>query len=592
MLHPEHRRHHLQGVIDRLAGRDEVRGHHLRVDIGLTRIDRTDLDAGHLGSFRVVPAQGQGQHVLETGQPIATAAKALDDRRVGKRANDHPTRFPSAEEHRFHTLEVGLGHRALHADRLGLRQRRAGSGEDRPAPRHFLHGNVHPGPPPGELARVRFGRERLGLLQPPRELQVGKDRGQRWALRSIAGVRVSSRGTHPRLGQSLALRQGGRTRAVRQRARRGIFDDVGESGVWAFDRNGTGRERAAVGTKNTLRRIKNVANRVENRSDNQVRRDIPMAAETQASSGRRLRRTRWRSLLGLGLLGTVLTLVGLSVGPGGLDLSELFARGQGYSDDDWRQIDEIKKLGGETHILERTPPFLGVFGGHGLLTVSFHGQAMDDAALARFVRRYGERVSRLYLSNTGITDASLRHLAGLSHLRDLELGNSVDPSLNVRSVSLGTNDPLRRPVTTAPLNTVTDAGLVHLKGLTRLQSLNLNGLPVTDAGLDAVKDLPNLGGLYLDSTRVRGPGLGRLKSLPGLAVLYLDRSSVTDDGLRHLKGASNLQVLSLAGVPLTGQGLTHLKALPKLHQLGVNGCGISSEDLNEFTVTCPVLKPE
>ena len=36
---------------------------------------------------------------------------------------------------------------------------------------------------------------------------------------------------------------------------------------------------------------------------------------------------------------------------------------------------------------------------------------------------------------------------------------------------------------------ITDAGLVHLKGLTTLQQLNLNGTKVTDAGVVEVPDL-------------------------------------------------------------------------------------------------------
>jgi hypothetical protein len=306
-----------------------------------------------------------------------------------------------------------------------------------------------------------------------------------------------------------------------------------------------------------------------------------VVAEIQAPLQRPSRRRRWRSLLALSLLATVLTFVGLALSPGGLQLlTEPFSSRQGLlSDADLRQIDEIKKLGGEAHILEWTPRFLGLFGGHGLLTISFHGKSFDDAALAQFVRTYGDRVSRLYLSNTGLTDAGLRHLAGLPYLQYLAIGN-IDLPRHVR------------PGTTLPLNTVTDAGLVHLKGLTSLRDLNLGGLPVTDVGLDTVKDLPNLGALYLDRTRVLGPGLGRLKSLPGLAVLYLDGSAVTDGGLSHLKGAKNLQFLSLAGIPLTGRGLTHLKTLPKLNRLDINGCGLGFEDLSDFQVARPAVKLE
>ena len=39
---------------------------------------------------------------------------------------------------------------------------------------------------------------------------------------------------------------------------------------------------------------------------------------------------------------------------------------------------------------------------------------------------------------------------------------------------------------------ITDAGLVHLKGMTNLQSLDLGGTKITDAGVaDLKKALPN-----------------------------------------------------------------------------------------------------
>ena len=56
----------------------EVRGHDARVDVEVGRIDPTDLDAGRGGRLGIVAAQGQGQDVLEPGQPIAAAAEALD----------------------------------------------------------------------------------------------------------------------------------------------------------------------------------------------------------------------------------------------------------------------------------------------------------------------------------------------------------------------------------------------------------------------------------------------------------------------------------------------------------------------------------
>jgi hypothetical protein len=292
-----------------------------------------------------------------------------------------------------------------------------------------------------------------------------------------------------------------------------------------------------------------------------------MAAEIQTSPKRSPRRPRWLASLAFGILGAVTTLA--------LPLLELFRRGDGLSDDNFREITEVGKLGGEAHFLSRSP---GLFGGRDLISIGIHGKPFGDEALARLVKNYGDHLSGLELTNTGVTDAGLRHLAGLTHLSDLRIGN-IDPRHAI-------------PGATLPLNKITDAGLVHLKGLTTLRVLNLGGLPVTDAGLDAIKNLPNLGGLYLDRTKVSGPGLGRLKSLPGLAVLYLDGSAVTDEGLGHLKGAGNLQSLSLSGVPLNGQGLAPLRMLPKLNRLDIKGCGVSFEDLDAFQVACPAVKFE
>ncbi len=294
-----------------------------------------------------------------------------------------------------------------------------------------------------------------------------------------------------------------------------------------------------------------------------------MYAGDQAEPKRALRRPRWLFALALGILGAVMTL--------SVPLLELFQGPYGPSDDHFRETIEISKLGGEIHFLDRTPGLFGRFGRRDLFGISIHGKPLSDEALARLVKNYGDHWSALELTNTGITDAGLRHLAGLTHLTDLSLRNrKIHPRL-------------ARPGAAPSPNTITDAGLVHLKGLTSLRTLNLEGLPVTDAGLDAIKDLPNLEGLYLDGTKVSGPGLGRLKSLPGLTVLYLDKSAVSDEGLDHLKGAVNLQVLSLSGVPLTGRGLAPLKMLPKLKRLDIKGCGLSFEDLDVFQVARPAI---
>ncbi len=79
-------------------------------------------------------------------------------------------------------------------------------------------------------------------------------------------------------------------------------------------------------------------------------------------------------------------------------------------------------------------------------------------------------------------------------------------------VTIDTKSP-DRPVTGVILQApnVTDAGLVHLKGLTSLQSLNLTYTQVTDAGLVHLKGLTSLQRLGLRDSKVTDAGVKELR---------------------------------------------------------------------------------
>jgi hypothetical protein len=84
---------------------------------------------------------------------------------------------------------------------------------------------------------------------------------------------------------------------------------------------------------------------------------------------------------------------------------------------------------------------------------------------------------------------------------------------------------------------VTDAGLVHLKGLKSLEELYLGNTQVTDAGLVYLEELASLADLSLTSTQVTDAGLVHLMGLKSLWILDLHGTQVTDTGLEHLKKA-------------------------------------------------------
>ena len=134
---------------------------------------------------------------------------------------------------------------------------------------------------------------------------------------------------------------------------------------------------------------------------------------------------------------------------------------------------------------------------------------------------------------------------------------------------------------------VTDAGLVHLKGLASLQSLSLNFTQITDAGLVHLKDLTNLQSLSLANTQVTDAGLEHLKSLKNLQDLSLQGTQVAGAGLVHLKGMTSLWDLALGDTQVTDADLVHLKEIASLESLELDGTQVTDAGIADLGKTLP-----
>ena len=153
--------------------------------------------------------------------------------------------------------------------------------------------------------------------------------------------------------------------------------------------------------------------------------------------------------------------------------------------------------------------------------------------------------------STKITDAGLVHLKGLANLQTLILWSTK----------------------------VTDAGLVYLKGLTKMQTLDLRGTKFTDAGLVHLKGMTSLQRLSLSNTKVTDAGLVHLRGMTKLQRLIIMFTQITDGGLVHLKGLTNLQTLNLGRTQITDAGLVHLKGLTSLQTLDLRVSQITDTGL-------------
>ena len=111
---------------------------------------------------------------------------------------------------------------------------------------------------------------------------------------------------------------------------------------------------------------------------------------------------------------------------------------------------------------------------------------------AKIERNEQGEVVEVSLMNRRITDAGLAHLNGLVKLETLTIYFATQ---------------------------ITDAGLAHLKGLTQLQSLNLSFTKISDAGLAHLKGLANLKKCNLLGTKITAAGVADLqKALPNCKI--------------------------------------------------------------------------
>ena len=106
---------------------------------------------------------------------------------------------------------------------------------------------------------------------------------------------------------------------------------------------------------------------------------------------------------------------------------------------------------------------------------------------------------------------------------------------------------------------IDDAALVHLRKLTGLKLLNLDG------------------------SQIRGPGLEHLWGLPLLQTLMLRRTGLSDDGLKYLGGLRSPRMLYLSDTKLSDNGLVHLAGLHKLESLILYRCNITGKGFSHLT---------
>jgi Leucine-rich repeat (LRR) protein len=104
-----------------------------------------------------------------------------------------------------------------------------------------------------------------------------------------------------------------------------------------------------------------------------------------------------------------------------------------------------------------------------------------------------------------------------------------------------------------------------------MKMLTLNSLNITDAGLSHLRKMTRLERLYIYDTPISGSGLEYLTDLKSLKYLLLRGCPITDSGVMHVRQFPSLTLLDLSGssssfeLQVTSEAIDQLKsALPQL----------------------------
>ncbi len=168
----------------------------------------------------------------------------------------------------------------------------------------------------------------------------------------------------------------------------------------------------------------------------------------------------------------------------------------------------------------------------------------------------------LDIADTALTDAALRHLQPLRNVEVLNIAN------NMR---------------------ITDDGLRHLTGWTRLRHLNLSGTGISDAGLTYLNGHPRLEHLRLFDTRVSGTGFAHLDGLHELRALDLSSTGFTDAAVEYLKRFPKLEELNVSDTAVTDAEVEQLGALSGLRQLNISGTEVTDKGIAKLERRLPEL---
>jgi hypothetical protein len=144
-----------------------------------------------------------------------------------------------------------------------------------------------------------------------------------------------------------------------------------------------------------------------------------------------------------------------------------------------------------------------------------------------------KEVTLISLGSTRISDAGLEHLRGLPLLHNLNISDTRITAAGLRVLQ---DPPSLDMLNLNNLKTVDDRALEYVRGLTKLQWLDLGGTSIGPSAPSRLSDLEYLSWLSLERTKVDDSSIPALVQLSYRVHLNLEEAQISGRGLLSIDG--------------------------------------------------------
>src|SRR6266511_2850138 len=200
-------------------------------------------------------------------------------------------------------------------------------------------------------------------------------------------------------------------------------------------------------------------------------------------------------------------------------------------------------------------------------------------SISRNVKLAGRPITGMNCRGDNILEADLRFLVRFPTLREVTIGGQAG-SLDAKAISPLTELPALERLTLTGVH-MTDETMAILKRMQKLRTLWI-ARSVTDAGLVHLTKLERLEELIVQDASLRGVGLKHLLSLKSLRSIDFSYSRFTNDSLSHIGQLKQVRTVTMRTCNLTDCDLRHLSKLTEIQALNLCDNRISNLGLHHI----------